>query len=1050
MRTTHLLIPLLLLSFMPAVGRGSDLPGPVAFWRFDEGRGDIAADASGRGRDARLHGATWVRDGKGGAVRLDGLDDYVECGTMGVTGPVTVEAWVRPMLKGHGEAVLIGESMSSFVLTYYNAELCYWYIGNGNNNLRGKLTLRGWNHVVGTFDGATLRMWVNGRLVGSEPSRYRSYSPSGQFLLGTKGRPDLPRFNGMIDAVRVYDRALKADEVVAHFKAEAGDYGFDSTWFRRLKVTTYPYPGRGQVTVEAGYRGLQPFRGTGVLEVALHDKREPQNVLQRAVVDPVPDSGVAEVRIATGGLEAGAYVLRATLRDGQRAWPTEEVSFSHPRPEPALASPAEEVVAPLPPQREPTPYGFAMDDSGGFNVTIKGVRYPFRTRVSWPNGEFNHLGAGGKGEAKWKAVVRHVGAGRHEVRAGGAFYDVHRRVDVHPTHVRVRDTYTNRTEADLGLLIYNEMNVAPGQVKRSLLAGFEGRRRMSHSGAVEVFSPSVFVVDDRTGIGIAPVDDVLVVQCVLYAESEAAGVGTERFALGPGKSYTLEWAVYPTGTGDYYDFINAFRHVEGRIGTVDGAPGFITFGPMNRRQVPDESFLEHRAIKYAIIHSLGRAFDDPELSVEGIEFIDYPREMQLLTDQAAVFKRRYPGRKVMFHVAHSLFMTNDPNRFADSKVILADGSHAQWMANVPYVTSQRQNEGWTWWIYYPTPGNSFHDALMRSVDVMMDDMGMDGAFMDGFFAGYQGQWTYDGRWDGHSAEIDPKTKTISRRRGSVLLLSQPSMIEFARRIRDKGGVVIANNTMITRSIANERYMIFDQEVVAGPHVHLAPSVTALAQGPFSSEKEIYLDMLEKLSWGQLFVYYLERLRLTGPSLAARQYPMTFEEIRSGLVRGRQRIVTMNDGVYGWEGDDRLHMVHKFDARGVAVPNDFLSTVDSDGVRTRLAFSENESAVIEPMPVRLEHDGAVNVCVLHYDHDALSILVNGRGRVVLDMFVGTSYPDKRDGVLTDGGMNPRDIGVGAPFRVGIGAETTTIEERDGSLAIPLDLTGPVRVTVERGP
>src|SRR5204862_489478 len=156
--------------------------------------------------------------------------------------------------------------------------------------------------------------------------------------------------------------------------------------------------------------------------------------------------------------------------------------------------------------------------------------------------------------------------------------------------------------------------------------------------------------------------------------------------------------------GDYYDFINAFRKVEGRIGTVSGAPGFITYGPHVplRRAVPDKDFIEKRGLKIGIIHCLAEVADDPDLEIDGIEFTDFPKEMHL------------------------------------------------------------------------------------------------------------------------------QTRTIKRKMGSVLLLSQPSMIEFARKIRDKGGVVIVNNTVFTRSVANEKYIMFDLECASGPEQHLAPNVMALA------------------------------------------------------------------------------------------------------------------------------------------------------------------------------------------------------------------------------
>jgi hypothetical protein len=335
---------------------------------------------------------------------------------------------------------------------------------------------------------------------------------------------------------------------------------------------------------------------------------------------------------------------------------------------------------------------------------------------------------------------------------------------------------------------------------------------------------------------------------------------------------------------------------------------------------------------------------------------------------------------------------------------------------------------------------------MKSVDVMMDDMDMDGAFVDGFMLGYGGAWTYDGRWDQHSSIIDKKTKTIKRKVASVLLLMQPSMIQFARKVRDKGGIVIANGVVLTRSVANEKYIYFDAECQPGPECHLAPSVMSLANPPFDTQREIYLDMLEKLKWGVLYIYYNVRIPVTYPSLAARQYPMTFKEIRSGLVRGPERIVTMNNGVYGWAGQHDLHIVYPYDDRGAAGDNNAVTTVDRSGVRTTLKFGPNESAVIEPLPASLESDQPINVRVLRFDDHVKSMLLNGNGTATLKIFVGTEYHDRREGIFTNGGVNPKVENYGEPYRVTIDGKITIIEERDGMLTVPLQLNGQMELII----
>ncbi len=1077
MSKSKMLSAMMCLCVVSSAAWAAGAEGLVAKWNFDEGRGDVLRDTSGNKAHGKIHRAVWTKCGDGSALVFDGSACYVDFGErpqLNISGSLTVEAWVKPVAKRWGHPVVIGTSSREYQLVYSRRGLCWWNVGG--RRISAKLALGEWNHVAATFDGERQNLWLNGRLVASAQSR----GPAGEganFMIGS-AKP--PHFRGLLDRVRVYNRALSGAEAVAHFKSEAISYGFDPTWFRRVKVTPYYYLNRGEVVVEADYRGLQPLAGKGQIEVTLSNREDEATSIVSRVIEPLPKAVdaiiggyvlnpcIVEIKLPCEGLAAGTYVIRVTLRDDKGARPVERITFDYPPRSPMVPSPAKKIVGRLPPASALVPFELQLGKGGGFQLLVKGTGYAFNSRISWPNGDFNHLSAcdegDGQGEESWKVKAKAAGANRYEVEAGGSFYTIHRQIEVFATHVYVKDTFINTTDKDLGLLIYNEMPVKDKQLTSCRLAGYEGPGRMvempHHGGA------SVFVTDKNTGIGMLPMDDVYIIQSVLYAEGGTAGMGTRKFALAPKKSYTLEWAVYPTGSGDYYDFINTFRKVEGRIGTVDGAPGFITYTPQNRRQVPTKDYIKKRALKYALITNLAGLADNPGLSDEGIAFIDFPKERELLRKQAAAIHAKYPGIKIGIHIAHSLYCTNNPDRFADSKVITASGKHANRGAPAGYFSRKCADESWRWYVYYPTPGNTFHDAMMRSVDVLMDEIGMEGAFMDGFLLGYGGRWTYDGRWDGHSAEIDLKTKTIKRKLASVLLLSQPSMIQFARKMHNKGGFIVANGAMMTRSVANEKYIFFDAECQSGPECHLAPSAMSLSYPPFYSDKDTYLDSLDRLSWGMLYIYWNDHMELAYPSLASKQFPMTFEEIRSGLVRGKERIVTMNSGVYGWPEHRDLHIVHKFDGRGAPAPHNFITTVDRPGVRTELKLGKNESAVIQPIPVHLQANTPMNVRVLQYDDAATMILIHGRGEATLEMFVGTSAPDWRKLMLASGGTKWINVGVAPAYSVSVSSANMTKEQtarkldfhplrpaqfrarKDGMLSVPLLLSGQVEVVIKR--
>ena len=217
-----------LLCMTAPAARAAGADGLLAEWNFDGGKGDVARDASGNGRDAKIFGATRVKQGGGLAVSLDGVDDYVAFvpgSPLELTGPVSVEAWIKPTRKAKGLAVLLGQDLHSYLLGFNATDHINWYIGAGGNSISAKVKLHKWNHVAATFDGERMTLWVNGRQAAGRKSKFTSYPKRDHFIMATKGRPDLPHFKGALDNVRVYSRALSKADVVAHITKEARTYG---------------------------------------------------------------------------------------------------------------------------------------------------------------------------------------------------------------------------------------------------------------------------------------------------------------------------------------------------------------------------------------------------------------------------------------------------------------------------------------------------------------------------------------------------------------------------------------------------------------------------------------------------------------------------------------------------------------------------------------------------------------------------------------------------------------------------------------------------------
>ncbi|MBI3921093.1 MAG: hypothetical protein HY318_06725, partial [Armatimonadetes bacterium] len=282
--------------------------------------------------------------------------------------------------------------------------------------------------------------------------------------------------------------------------------------------------------------------------------------------------------------------------------------------------------------------------------------------------------------------------------------------------------------------------------------------------------------------------------------------------------------------------------------------------------------------------------------------------------------------------------------------------------------------------------------------------------------------------------IDPKTKRIVRKKTCVPYVAIPVLVKVARIISEKGGVLVSNDVGGPRSIWKEDIITScetgggDARPVGG--LHLGRTVTPLGNPmAIQNGRDIYRDILTKLDLGALYFWYGDYDRLKYKTLVEQMYPITFDSIHGGTVRGLERIVTKKSGVYGWKGDRSLHCVYRYDARGALTRSDCLTTVDKAGVRTQVNLAEAQSAAVVKIPCRLTASAPVNVCVNRYDESMVSLELNGKGKATL--------------TLTTGDFTVKDD---RKYRVTIGGKTTDLMPKAGELRVELSLQGPVIVNI----
>ena len=206
---------------------GSLPAGLVVAYSFDETEDVLVRDISGNANDGVLVGATRTSTGKHGkALSLDGADDSVDLKRLDIpdaTG-LTLSLWLKADDFDTYDARLLSKA------TGYQDQDHYWMLSTfSNNSVRFRLKANGststlisssnvlkagrWQHVAATYDGQQMRIYVDGQQVASKPKTgiidANSSVPASLANQPQGSRP----FDGLIDDVRIYNRALSATDI---------------------------------------------------------------------------------------------------------------------------------------------------------------------------------------------------------------------------------------------------------------------------------------------------------------------------------------------------------------------------------------------------------------------------------------------------------------------------------------------------------------------------------------------------------------------------------------------------------------------------------------------------------------------------------------------------------------------------------------------------------------------------------------------------------------------------------------------------------------------
>jgi hypothetical protein len=202
----------------------------VAAFGFEELSGATAVD-SFNDFDGTISGATRVSTGRfGRALSFDGLNDSVAIANSPALTPaagMTVSAWVNASALGAWRPVVSKERSPFPTYGLYasnTASRATARVGTTSDlttSQNSAFALNLWTHEAMTWNGTTLRLYVNGAQVASRTVSGALGAGTGPLRLGGDGvRGEW--FSGRIDEVRVYGRPLTAAEITADMNAAVG------------------------------------------------------------------------------------------------------------------------------------------------------------------------------------------------------------------------------------------------------------------------------------------------------------------------------------------------------------------------------------------------------------------------------------------------------------------------------------------------------------------------------------------------------------------------------------------------------------------------------------------------------------------------------------------------------------------------------------------------------------------------------------------------------------------------------------------------------------